>query len=56
MLMTDPLFKRKIQNVATTDKATWQFLFFLSDYEPSILVDFPAYFLPFLSNFLFIST
>ena len=28
MLITDPPFKRKIQNVATTDKATWQFLFF----------------------------
>ena len=28
MLMTDSLFKRKIQNVATTNKATWQFLFF----------------------------
>ena len=35
MLITDPLFERKIQNVAATDKATWQFLFFfLSDYEP----------------------
>ena len=28
MLITDPPFKRKIQKVATTDKATWQFLFF----------------------------
>lgn len=28
MLITDPFFTRKIQNVATTDKATWKFFFF----------------------------
>ena len=27
MLITAPFFTRKIQNVATTDKATWQFFF-----------------------------
>lgn len=27
MLITDPFFTRKIQNVATTDKATWKFFF-----------------------------